>query len=439
MSDPGTSLIGDIPPELWFIIFWFVLGPEPFGKEEHRTYNCLRGVCTAWKRIATTSPGLCSGFELDRASWAVPFKKEVIKAWVAPWLAIIRHNSYHLRVSASWDNLEDEESKFLARYLLCDAAPTPTSLTVGSSTVFQSILSMAERCESVTAFNFTCPSENLDDVDIVRLPLVLPKLQSFSSDARMAFHNPFNYPNLRSLVLLDIVGSSEDFARLVCMRLPCLQELKISSENIYEFVEPFAPLDTPLIHSNLEIVLVVGEDVLPLLAHLALPSLKFFGLEAWGMQKGGEVLEQTLPAFFQRSQLSNLRVSLKGCCRKSLFAALTCNLPPTITFLANLGLVWREYADEDYYDDTISYTFDFNHFKEMVCLDLRWLQKIIDRVTCNQAVKIYAPTDSLEKGQMQLTTQDMREKGFELKLLSPAEMESMLSSVMPQMSIEWKG
>ncbi|KAH6903652.1 hypothetical protein BKA70DRAFT_1513945, partial [Coprinopsis sp. MPI-PUGE-AT-0042] len=351
--------------------------------------------------------------------------------------AIISHNRYHLRISSHWNfYLKDEESNFLARYLLFEAAPTPTSLIVGSFKVFKSILLMDNSCESVTSFTFRLPHGDLDNFDIPRLPIVFPKLKSFSTNARIAFSNPFSCHSLRFLILLDVVAASEDFARL-CMGLPCLQELKISSENLYEIVEPITPLNASLIHSALEIVLILGEDVLLLLAHLTLPTLKFFGLEAWGMRNGGEVVEKTLLDFFRRSNLSNLKISLKGSCRKCLFSSLTRNLPPATTLLSNLGLVWKKDKDGDGYGGASLHTFNFKDIKEMVCSDLSWLQEIEEQLTCNGSIKVYAPMDMPGKEQIWSTTKNMCRKGIELSLLPPDAMEGVLSSLVPRMTIEW--
>lgn len=54
-----------VPPELWGVIFGYVLGPEPFGAIERQTYNRLRRVCSSWRQVAAATPGLCTGLDID--------------------------------------------------------------------------------------------------------------------------------------------------------------------------------------------------------------------------------------------------------------------------------------------------------------------------------------------------------------------------------------
>ncbi|KAH6890734.1 hypothetical protein BKA70DRAFT_1035172, partial [Coprinopsis sp. MPI-PUGE-AT-0042] len=52
------SPVQRIPPEIWGIIFGFVLGPDPFSNVHRRAYTFLRSVCALWRQVAATTPGL---------------------------------------------------------------------------------------------------------------------------------------------------------------------------------------------------------------------------------------------------------------------------------------------------------------------------------------------------------------------------------------------
>ncbi|KAH6885156.1 hypothetical protein BKA70DRAFT_1445235 [Coprinopsis sp. MPI-PUGE-AT-0042] len=83
----GTrSPVHGISPEVWVIIFGFVLGRESFRRHERKAYVCLRSVCTLWRRIAAT-PGLCTGLDILLDDWVgdleAPLKRDV-KEKLAP-------------------------------------------------------------------------------------------------------------------------------------------------------------------------------------------------------------------------------------------------------------------------------------------------------------------------------------------------------------------
>ncbi|KAH6901357.1 hypothetical protein BKA70DRAFT_1230105 [Coprinopsis sp. MPI-PUGE-AT-0042] len=376
MTDRKT-LIGRIPFEIWAIVFALVLGFDPFGPDERQAYNRLRKVCVAWRSIAVTTPGLCPGLILGRDHFAWPFNMEVFKSRYEGWLSVISRNQpFHLVLDQSWDFLSsDEESPSLAHYLLCEANPTPTTLEIHSYEIFDGILSMTGSCDTVIHLNLASNYQDLDDYHLSQLPIVFPQLKSFGTDALITFTKLFTHPNLRSLTLLDIFGSSEDLARL-CEGFPSFRELMISSQDYRVIHEGLPPRITPgifLNHSGLETLLVMGQDLLPFMNHLTLPSLKFFGLNLWDINEGALLIDNNLPAFFRRSRLSNLSVSLQGECDTHSFAAVTRSLPPMTMLLLRLDAVYDdEHVDEGEPVPTPP-DLDFSSIKDIICFDgLPW-------------------------------------------------------------------
>ncbi|KAH6902084.1 hypothetical protein BKA70DRAFT_1307213 [Coprinopsis sp. MPI-PUGE-AT-0042] len=439
MADVYTyTSIAQISSEIWAIVFRLALGPNPFGPDERRAYNRLRQVCAMWRRVVATTPDLCSGIAITSGSFACPFDKEVFRTRFLPWLSIIRQNQpYHLVLGRHWhwDVLNKEQSTSLARYLLCEATPTPTTFRFFSSQVFEGTLSMTGSCESVIDLKAECEFQDLDNHNIQRLPVVFPKLESFTARARFTLTKLFTCPNLQSLTLFDIHGQPEDFARL-CMGMPRLRELKISSVSYHEDSPPRITQEIPFVHPTLETLLVIGQDHLAFTTHLTLPSLKFFGLLIWPRgDNDSPVLKNTLPDFFQRSRPVNLSVSLKGQCDPDFFAAFTRIVPPNTTLLLKLG----------FYDDTVneeigqrsSPAFDFSNIKEMACFDRQYLHECRDHSSCDRAVTVHVPIDILGKEELEPLKKAMRGKGFILEQCLPQIVEDILGSSISPMLEEW--
>ncbi|KAH6901360.1 hypothetical protein BKA70DRAFT_1310448 [Coprinopsis sp. MPI-PUGE-AT-0042] len=439
-ADAQNSLAGKTPPEIWAIVFRLIFELELFGPDERQEYNCLRSVCATWRRVLATTPGLCPGLSIDWGQLASNFDIEVFKARYAPWLALIRENHpFYLVLGESWGALNDEDSTSLLQYLLCEATTTPTNLHIQAGKLFEGMLSMPGTCNSVIHLSLDHPYEDLDDYNLARLPVVSPRLESFNANARHTFYNPFIYPNLQSLTLLDILATPGEVANL-CAKLPCLRELKISYEDHIEELMSRHDPDSPFTHSTLETLLIVGEYLLPFMGHLTLPSLKFFGVEVWGMEDGAPIWEANLPAFFQRSHLDNLPFSLQGRCWENFFPAVTRSLPPaTILLLNPLVIADDRYGDEEQVKQppTDPERFEVGNIKQMICFDRMFLYEYTSRSLSNHTTPVLFPEGTLVEEEVEPLKKELREKGFILEQCSPWIVEDILGSPISPMIVEW--
>jgi hypothetical protein len=434
----------DIPAEIWSIILHIVFGSKLFGWEERYTYTRLRSVCASWRRILISALGICSGLELDLGVWANGSEGlEGFKERLAPWLAIIAPNRpYRLQLSLKrLGSLESDLCTSIVRHLLCEAVPTPTSLSFDSFDVCDAICQMGKACNTVTDLdaNLWGRSRNYDAFG---LPDQFPMLESFTSAAFVRIQLLSSHRNLQSLTLLDIAGASQDFA-LLCVELPCLRQVKIACgvTDMFNWTTAVVALDAPVVHSTLDVVLIEGEQLLAALEYLTLPSLKFLGIEQHERPEGRWELEELLPAFFKRSGVSNITVSLKGCCHTTFFATLTGSLPPSTTLLTTFHFDYQAEEEEEEQDiNLISPYADYGNIKEIVCLNLRWIRGIQYKAMSQEErrVKISAPEEALRDDKAGLLESMIAKKGCVVETHTRGVIDGIISSLVPQMANLWE-
>ncbi|KAH6901356.1 hypothetical protein BKA70DRAFT_1310445 [Coprinopsis sp. MPI-PUGE-AT-0042] len=437
MSD--NTLIGQIPSEIWAIVFAFVLGFDPFGPDERQAYNRLRSVCTTWRMIVATTPGLCPGLSIEWNQFALPWSMETFKTRYASWLSVISNNyPYYLVLGDTWDDFHGEEPTSVIHYLLCEATPTPTTLELHSSKILGRMLCMTDSCDTVIRLNVAPNYQDLEGNPLSRLPLIFPQLESFSTNTHTTLTNLFTSPHLRSLTLLGVLGLSGDLAR-VCEGLPSLRELMVSSEVYLDDLRspPRVTLDTPLNHSGLETLIVIGQDFIPVMNHFTLPSLKFFGLRLWEIDEDIPIIGNTLPAFFQRSCLFNLPVSLQGDCDEHSFAAVTRSLPPMTTLLLQLCVTPDGNNVDEGKPAPSPPELDFSGIKDIVCFDGLPVHKWRDQSSCDRAIKVYMPADGMGEDETEALRKEMWEKSCIMELCSSRVAEDIPGLSLSPMALEW--
>jgi hypothetical protein len=444
---PHRFRSGETPTEIWMIIFQLVLGFEPFGPDERLAYHQLSSVCSAWRRILKTSQGLCHGLSIDWGHMASDFDMEAFKARYTPWLALVRPNQpYFLVLGETWDALKDEDATSLLQYLLCEATPTPTTLDIKSSKVFEGMLSIQNTCDSVLDLNLDHPYEEFDHYDYEQLPLVAPQLKNFTTNARVTFHGPdafFTSATLQSLILIDILGTGEDVAHL-CMGLPNLRTLKVSyDENIDELSSRYI-MASPFTHSALEALTLDGEYLFPLLAHLTLPALRLLDIYVWeadDQSEDAQIWNANAPAFFQRSRSSNLTVVVRGNCSHDFFAGFTSSLPPETTLVVMELVVYSDGSEggggEEEGAKTSAKVFDLTSVKQIVCFYRWYLYNYTEGSLLNGTMSVLAPDGTLEEEEVEPLRGQLREKGFVLELCSWRAVEEIIGRSISYITEGW--
>ncbi|KAH6901280.1 hypothetical protein BKA70DRAFT_692097 [Coprinopsis sp. MPI-PUGE-AT-0042] len=446
-SYAGTSPIRSVPPELWGIIFGYALGAEPFGATERQTYTRLRSVCSSWRRVATATPGLCTGLEIDIEKWLgyrilashdLEELLEAFKDYIAPWMAILSCTSpYQLRLSSEPEFygqtrfLKDPEREAIVTYLL--TRPTNSiSLSMSSSDIFWLMVESMACYPSIASLNLNLFLKI--SPDLLSLPKRFPNLENLVVQSKFTLVDmPGLQGNLQSLTLLDLDAFSGEFAELL-EGLPCLRELKIDSREMTTPSSDAPRLAAPIIHPTLEVIAIGGEDLIFLLEYLAAPSLKFFGIHAWGWHDEDHTLVDIATLFLQRSRPADIAVSLKGDFRSSFFNPFTQILPGgTRLHLAGDVNIRDDEDEDDHWRTTNSVLFRSGTPREIFCHDLRWLREGVSLAPQNPSINIFMPNDPCNE-ELRI---DLERGGYEVNVCSQYDMGRMIRAMFPRMTIKW--
>ncbi|KAH6885142.1 hypothetical protein BKA70DRAFT_1337863 [Coprinopsis sp. MPI-PUGE-AT-0042] len=416
---------------------------------ERQTYTCLRSVCSSWRRVATATPGLCTGLEIDIEKWlgyrilSSHDLEELLDAFkddIDPWLSILSSTSpYHLNLTSGpgfHDDtrfMKDLEREAIVDYLLTTLT-SPIFLSTPSSDIFWLIIDSDTYYPSVHYLNLDLFFEVTPS--LLRLSEKFPNLENLVVESKYSLADfDTSHPNLRSLTLLDLETLAGDFAPFLGC-LPTLRELKISS---HEVVSPWpdAPrLTAPITHPTLEIIAIRGEDLILLLEYLVAPSLKFFGIEGWGWDdRESHTLVSMVSHFLERSHPANITVSMRGIFTSSFFNPFTQHLPASASLIHLAGnLKIQDDEDEgDHRLTTSSVLFRSGTPKEIFCRDLRWIKEGVSLAPQNPSINILMPS---HPGNEELRS-DLESWGYEVKVCSQHDMGRMIRATFPRMSIKW--
>lgn len=192
MSSSLSGPIPRVPTEIVGLIFGFVFGDKAFDLEQYRTHGRLRRVCSRWNGAALTTPGLCKGLVVDLCQWLdrVPAEEKDdlvlgFKKLIAPWIAIIHcTGTYHLQVKESKHPEKHLNELYLSshanifKYLLVDAATTPTSLCVSThNDVLETLLECKLSCLTIGNLSIEGGHTGPDDFRPYKMALTFPKLE----------------------------------------------------------------------------------------------------------------------------------------------------------------------------------------------------------------------------------------------------------------------
>ncbi|KAH6901315.1 hypothetical protein BKA70DRAFT_693172 [Coprinopsis sp. MPI-PUGE-AT-0042] len=132
--------IRKVPTEILGLIFGFFFGDELLGFYQRYEHAQLCRVCTSWRNVATTTPNLVRGLDVNLDYWS-NFEEEsnfglmlpVFQADWDPWINLMNHgSSYHLKITSSHSGRDaDTCQRILIPYPL-STEPSPDMLTLES-------------------------------------------------------------------------------------------------------------------------------------------------------------------------------------------------------------------------------------------------------------------------------------------------------------------
>ncbi|KAH6901341.1 hypothetical protein BKA70DRAFT_1307154, partial [Coprinopsis sp. MPI-PUGE-AT-0042] len=449
------ATIRSIRLEILGTIFGFVLGDEPFGIWQYRTYGYLSSVCAIWRDVLATAPDICRGLEvfIDRPPGQVSLSQgDGIRGFednLAPWVAIVsRNHPYHLILGV--DNLINFSDAIdivadLAHWIL-STVPSPTILSVDHSEIFSLLGLLAPPDNKVSDLKL-CFSEEVDRIELqeVAFEEIFPCLEKLVIDAPIDFSSSMGHTNLQALTLSEVYGYAHDFSCWL-MQMPKLRELRIGCSQLYSLYKG-STSPVPLIHSAVEILVVRGEDLMLLLEFLAFPSLKLLALNAWGTFDDMEDLEDIIPAFLQRSCRGKhtFAASFKGKPSKSTFDLFIRNLP--LHTRLHYALDGFKIDDEDEEGDRnqgvpcsliphhshhipeIFFTEESNH--------LPWLRGDPSHLPGSEPIKLYLPMGTLKEADFKMRRKELRDWGYVLEILQTDVFTQLFRSLIPPFTFEW--
>ncbi|KAH6910178.1 hypothetical protein BKA70DRAFT_1220830 [Coprinopsis sp. MPI-PUGE-AT-0042] len=442
------------PPEIWGVIFSFTLGDEPFGTLEYRTYGYLREVCLTWRDVVPTTPDLCRGLvvHLDGPLTQGPNSDDkgtrCIKHNLEPWLAIVsRNHPYQLVLGTEADRPFDNPDGVdgLCEWIFT-TTPTPTILSIAHSYIFSSVYALAPRGNKISHLTLEF-WHDLDREVFTDMPFqeVFPYLNTLVVDTPIKFLSDLSHTNIQSLTLTDVCGSATEFATFL-RDLPLLRELRIDSKLCCRPPANPSNPSTTIVHPALEILVADGEDLLLILAYITFPSLKYFGVKAWGSYEDHDSLSEIVPAFIKRCSLDNsgFTFSLKGKVYNFVFNLLMHNIPHGTRLHLDVDVELGENAvGEKTLESATAATWAVNgSFAEIFCtqklVDLHRLRGDRNHSRGSELVKLYMPNGALAEEEIEMERDNLLEGGHILEVLQPHEYNRLLRSSIPQTTLGWE-
>ncbi|KAH6901308.1 hypothetical protein BKA70DRAFT_1568651 [Coprinopsis sp. MPI-PUGE-AT-0042] len=423
-----SSPVHRVPPEVWVIIFGFVLGREPFGQCERKAYACLRSVCMFWRKTAANQ-GLCTGLNIVLDDWvedlAPPVRRDVEEK-LAPWLAIINPlQPYHLMMESEGSLAFSQEAFEEAIHYLLTTTPSLTTISINADAILTAVLALTNRGDRVIRLDINLEEDVVNVNYRLRfLEHVFPNLDIFIFGSFYNYNIPFKHANLRRLVLTDIMtGFPEELSALL-FYFPSLRELEVASTMDCDGIDD--ELVNPIRLPSIEVLTIINESLAEeILGHIILPSLKFLALEAHGNPLDQDAAILTYTNFFSRSGFTNGTISVTGFPTKPFFAALIRNLPPDV--LLHVGL-------ETQLSTSVNGA-ELHLVKEVFCPDLEWLEGWTNLKLPAFPAKIHVPSQLLEAGDaFKSRRRELEEIGYVVDACSTCAMEERLKAQVPWMS-----
>ncbi|KAH6910185.1 hypothetical protein BKA70DRAFT_1272408 [Coprinopsis sp. MPI-PUGE-AT-0042] len=440
------SPIRSVPPEIWALIFGFTLGKGPFGQWEHRNYGHLREVCTTWRDVVATTPDLCRGLViyldgLMAETWysnenGVQLPKDIVKSWLG---IVSRNHPYHLVLGVEDEDAFDwgDDSIIDVLQWVLTTTPTPTTLSISTSGILSLVYANAPWENQISRLTLDFRQiVDRDTRDKTTFQQAFPCLKSLCVNAPVQFLSQMGHSNLQSLTLTQIRAPADRFSAFL-LDFPALRELRIHDNEPWYF--GINGSSSPLIHPTLEILVAEGQsDLVPLLEHITFPSLKFLGLNSWGLKEEHVFLSELIPAFFQRCSLDNknFTVSIRGWISNFIFDLLLHNLPHGTRLHVDVDLKLNH---DEAQDPPISSRGFTEIFASQILDDFDWLYNDqCDGSLGSQLVKLYMPQGALMEEEIEVHQEDLRDWGYELEILPVDSYRKLLRSSIPEITVDWE-
>ncbi|KAH6912392.1 hypothetical protein BKA70DRAFT_1267355 [Coprinopsis sp. MPI-PUGE-AT-0042] len=458
-----------LPLEILGLIFRFAIGDVPFNRYIPTAY--LRGVCSSWRKVATTTPGLWTGLTIDLDQWSHSENQDLGEETLPrlfqklyPWLPILSHtHPFHLRLiselpsddsdadeidTADIDTANIDRQRMLVQHLLSMAPPpgslgleTPLALlaTIGAASIIVTKVEISE--DATPALKGFTISETQ-----------FPNLEALEITGLLDFDEPtFPHSSLQTLHLVH--GLKEEFFfHHILQSLPSLRELRLDDPGDMGLSSPPTVLGTAYVHQCLETLIIVGENYLFALANVSFPHLRLLEISGFGSTVfKDDVLESHIrPDVFARSSSQPLLVSLCGDFYQLFLPRVLACLPPNSYLQFDVSAIikrprydsWGYYEDNEDEDDnagTLPISIESDNIEKIFCgseaVKLWWLLDASPaRKQSPRPLTMYLPTgcDGWEEGYLRRDA--LLEFNFELETLSNKSLDVMIRTLAPTLS-----
>ncbi|KAH6883635.1 hypothetical protein BKA70DRAFT_1471134 [Coprinopsis sp. MPI-PUGE-AT-0042] len=418
------SPIRKVPQDLLGVIFPFTVAP-PFNK--YIDVARLRGVCSSWRAVALTIPGLWASLKINPDKWCEPMLDDWdneaallhFKEALAPWTCILDQNApYQLHLTSQSTVLKHQRQEMVLVDHLLSSSPRPGSIFIGSQHACFTTFTLPSAYHEITKLQITNLSYSPNRAT---WPNIFPNLNTLVLDGMVGpgidwlFH-----PSIQALRLHRLRGAPYTFVRLM-QGLPSLRKLCLGSAVII----PHPDSNNIYSHPSLEALTVKGENPLVFCRRMAFPSLRFFSMKGNNSQIDQTLLSDVLPRILATMSHKGLTVALRGELQESFVTHVIRHLPPHSRLHLAASLHFELNVESDNLDEI------FCHKKTR---GLSWLGPGKARKSSSRPLVIHIPTyiGDDKSSQVQLRRDELEGSGYQLEMREPEEVDNMLYVLAPE-------
>ncbi|KAH6883639.1 hypothetical protein BKA70DRAFT_1341808, partial [Coprinopsis sp. MPI-PUGE-AT-0042] len=434
-----------VPLDVLEVIFPFAIDIPPFNRYIDVAH--LRGVCSSWRHVAKTTPGLWTSLDINLDKWcgaeldrcnsdrlSLHFENAL-----APWISILGKSiPYQLNITSNNGYCPDRQisrNNLLVDYLF-HLTPSPSVVTLSTWAALSGALSS----RSSATHTLKIHAARMALSDKIHVEPAFPNLKILSSDCPMDCNClSLGHSSLAILHLGDISGTPTSFMRMM-QGLPALHELKLYSSKTFDVDDDDTP-NSPTIHSHsrLEVLLVKGEDLLFLFRSLACPALRFLIVEGLDLDTAqiltSEILRQILATSESSSRV--FTISFRGRLCVPFVEQTITSLPANSYIHFAPSSILNPWTSHRLTDGMI--TIESNNVEAIYC-DTRTgdvLSMLNDSANQNsRPLTIYTPSDIGNTEAHKRKWEALKGAGYHLELRSADQIDSMLRSLAPEYSPE---